>query len=668
MTDPAAVVVPLASPVPAELFLGLVIALGAAAAVGTTIGWLAPTQLDKVLLGFSYLVGAVGFGLTGDLALVFAPPAMTLGWLLVRERFGRRRRARRRRPRSGRTGSSDDGGSGPAGSDSRGDGTALAPGDLTTEPPGHDFEDVGGMADLKATLEDRVIEPLAEPDRYDAYGIGAVNGVLFYGPPGCGKTFLASAVASETGYNYLEVSPAEITSKYIGEAADNVATLFETARENEPCLVFLDEIDAIAGDRADHMATSEQQMVNQLLTELESQDDAEIVVFAATNYLEDVDDAILRSGRFDERIEVPPPDREARREILALELSDAPTAEHVALGSIADGTAGYASSDVELLGDVAARHAIADEAPIQQSHLQQALAETETSIPGWLDRYEDRFEEDLRRGPTQEPVPFEELPGMEEIAETVDRRVLGPVRHAEYYEEYGVEPVHGALLVGPPDAGKSTVARSIAAELDRDSIEISPDRFRREGVTELADRAAEIVEDARDAAPSVLLLDDLEELAPADGGSHAHRELASRLASLLPTLEGDEVLVVGTAGSIGAVDADVLHAGAFDERIEVPPPDGATRAAILGDELPGTMVESDVELAAVAEATEGFSIRDLRHLAGRVARQALRREEKVSTDRLVEEAEAVEPTLADWQPSRSAPAAEDIFEPLRTDD
>ncbi|NGM67475.1 AAA family ATPase [Natronolimnobius sp. AArcel1] len=628
-------------------FLAVVLMAGTVAVALRTVSWAVAAQADRLFLGAAYVVGVGGFVATGDAALVFAPPALTLAWQFVGRHTDGGTQTRQIQ------GAPGDGDSSHARDDSEDEtGTALAGDDLETEPPGHDFSDVGGMMELKETLHDRVIDPLTREDVYDYYGIGAVNGVLFHGPPGCGKTFVASALAAETDYNYLEVTPSDITSKYIGEAADNVATLFETARENEPCLVFIDEIDAIAGDRSGRMANSEQQMVNQLLTELESQTDADIVVFAATNYVDDVDDAILRSGRFDERIEIPPPDRRARLEMLRLELADAPVSEEVSLEAIAEATAGYASSDVTLVADVAIRHAIGDESPVEQGHLQQAVSEIDTSIAGWLDRYEDHFGEELGRSSADEPVALDSLPGMEDIGAELERRVLEPVRNPDGYERYEVPAVDGVLLYGPPDAGKTSLAQSLAAELDRPIVELSTARFHQEGVDEPADRAAEIIEDARSLAPCVLMLDDLDELAPTSGGSRATRRVTTRLETLLPTL-GDDVLVVATTRSVDGVNIDVLHAGTFDERIEVPPPDGTTRAAILAKSLPDGFLAADIDLETVAEATAGFSIRDVRHLAGRVAREALRREEQITTDRLIAEADGVEATLAGWHESAS---------------
>jgi SpoVK/Ycf46/Vps4 family AAA+-type ATPase len=252
------------------------------------------------------------------------------------------------------------------------------------------FADVGGMAELKERLRETVVDPLESPEAYEEYGLDVLNGLLLYGPPGCGKTYLAGALAGEIGHAFLEVSPADLASKWMGEPAGNVADLFAIARANAPCILFLDEIDAIAGARGG-MQTSQQQMVNQLLTELEGLDGEDVVVVGATNLLEDVDSAIRRSGRFDERVEVPPPDAEARREILQVHLDDRPVSEDIDWGPVVEGTEGYAASDVELLAENAARNAFQDGTAIGDDHFDTALFETQSSLRTWEDgeRYAD---------------------------------------------------------------------------------------------------------------------------------------------------------------------------------------------------------------------------------------------------------------------------------------
>lgn len=258
--------------------------------------------------------------------------------------------------------------------------------------PSRDFTDVGGLPELQTTLARTVIEPLKNADEYDEYDLDVIDGVLLYGPPGCGKTYLSVALAGELGYHFLSIQPADIVSKWMGQPAQNVADLFAIARENQPCLVFLDEIDAIAGDRERGMNASERQLVNQLLAELDDITDDDVVVVAATNLIDDVDSAIRRSGRFDERIEVPPPDAEARREILGIHLRDRPTADDIDWEPAVEATAGYAASDLTLIAEDAARRAFRADEPVDGSHLEAAADDAQSSLRDWTDR--DRYEDD----------------------------------------------------------------------------------------------------------------------------------------------------------------------------------------------------------------------------------------------------------------------------------
>jgi transitional endoplasmic reticulum ATPase len=287
-------------------------------------------------------------------------------------------------------GGGDGGADGPE-SDASGDESADAESFLE-EPPDLDFDDVGGMSELKQTLIDKVVDPLDRPELYEEYDLGVVNGVLLYGPPGTGKTYITRALAGKLDYNFIEVTPSDITSSLVGESADNVSELFEAARTNQPCLVFIDEIDAIAGKRSGgaQKTQSERQMVNQFLTELTETQGEDVIVVAATNLLESVDDAIKRSGRFDERIEVPPPDGTARIAILRVHLRDRPVlTEAIDWDRIEELSKGYSASDMELIATNAARSALQDAREqddiqrIEQHHLEEAIEETAPSLEDW---------------------------------------------------------------------------------------------------------------------------------------------------------------------------------------------------------------------------------------------------------------------------------------------
>ncbi|MXR40721.1 AAA family ATPase [Halobaculum sp. WSA2] len=286
--------------------------------------------------------------------------------------------------------SGSDGSSDGSNGDSGADEDTIDTDRYLVESPDIDFEDVGGMEDLKDTLTESIIDPLEEPELYDRYGLGTVNGVLLHGPPGTGKTFITRALAGTMGFSYIELEANDLTSSLVGEAADNVADVFEAAKANQPCLVFLDEIDAIATERSGGMqkTMSESQMITQFLTEMSSLGDTDVVFVAATNLPDEIDGAAWR--RFDKRIEVPPPEADGRRAVLSKHLEDCPVDEgSVDLNHLAEHTDGYTPSDLAIIVDEAARNALQDTRergdfqPIAQRHLKHAVAETDASLEAW---------------------------------------------------------------------------------------------------------------------------------------------------------------------------------------------------------------------------------------------------------------------------------------------
>lgn len=264
------------------------------------------------------------------------------------------------------------------------------PSNYLEEPPEMNFRDVGGMTDLKDTLRDKVIDPLERPELYEEYDLGIVNGVLLHGPPGTGKTYITQALAGELGYNYIEARASDITSSLVGEASKNMAELFEVARDNQPCLLFIDETESIVGDRSGgHQKTSsESQMITQFLTEMSEIKGDDVIVVGATNLPDDIDGAAIR--RFEERIEVPPPDATARAAVLRIHLRERPVVtEEIDWDEIKSLTEGYSSSDLEIIASSAARRALKqarerDEVvPITHEHLETAIEETDSSLEAW---------------------------------------------------------------------------------------------------------------------------------------------------------------------------------------------------------------------------------------------------------------------------------------------
>jgi AAA+ superfamily predicted ATPase len=284
------------------------------------------------------------------------------------------------------------------------DGTAeqpqrARPDDVTAETGGYDAEraglrlaDVAGMAEVKARLEAAFLAPMRNPDLRKLYGKSLRGGLLLYGPPGCGKTFIARAVAGELGARFMAVSFADVVDMYIGSSERNIREVFATARQNAPCVVFLDEVDAIGQKRSQLRSTPMRSTVNQLLLELDdvSGGNDGVFVLAATNHPWDVDSALRRPGRLDRTLLVLPPDEQAREAVFRFHLRDRPVAG-IELTSLAARTDGFSAADIAHICETAAELALLDSARtghvrmIGQDDLLAAVSQVRPSLGAWFD-------------------------------------------------------------------------------------------------------------------------------------------------------------------------------------------------------------------------------------------------------------------------------------------
>ena len=252
--------------------------------------------------------------------------------------------------------------------------------------------DVAGLAEVKARLEAAFLAPLRNPELRRLYGKSLRGGLLLYGPPGCGKTFIARAVAGEVGAHFLTVSLADIADMYAGQSERNVRELFETARGAAPCVLFLDEVDAIGQKRSQLRSTTMRSAVNQLLLELDAVSGGNdgVFVLAATNHPWDVDGALRRPGRLDRTLLVLPPDGPAREAVFRFHLSGRPVAG-IELGALASRTDGYSAADIAHVCESAAEIALLDAARsgavrmIRQDDLVAAAGQVRPSLAGWFE-------------------------------------------------------------------------------------------------------------------------------------------------------------------------------------------------------------------------------------------------------------------------------------------
>lgn len=246
---------------------------------------------------------------------------------------------------------------------------------------GKGFSVIAGMQELKDTIQLDVIDALNDKERYAEYGLTIPNGMLLYGPPGCGKTFFAEKMAEEIGFNFYQIKPSDIQSKWVNASQENIKNLFDEAKQNAPSIIFIDELDALVPNRdtsnISHMNTS---AVNEFLAQMNNCGEDGIFIVGATNRPNAIDPAILRSGRLDKHIYLPPPDFEARKLMFELYLKKRPTEIGLNYEELAKATENYVSSDIKFLCDEASRKALKQDTRITKNIVLETIKSNKPSI------------------------------------------------------------------------------------------------------------------------------------------------------------------------------------------------------------------------------------------------------------------------------------------------
>lgn len=482
----------------------------------------------------------------------------------------------------------------------------VPPQDLET------FDDVAGLDEVKEQLRATIGAILENPDEAARYRL-VHNGILFYGPPGTGKTLLSRALAGEYGLRYLRFTPAAIASSLAHETAANLQRLFELAAESVPCLLFLDEIDVIAGARDDHPGTDHREIVTQLMTSLEEcRNVPGLVVCAATNDIDKLDPG-LREGRFDARIRVPLPDRDGRREVLSLHLrgrGDAVRWEDVDLEPVVAATAGRNAAALEQIVTSAAQTALAAQRPIVQEDLVGAV----------------RRREGRDRAGLEEKVTWEDVVLPDETREQLMDLVNVFVK-PEHALTLGIQPPPGILLHGPPGTGKTTIAKAMATEIEASFYERSAADLLSKWAGESEERVARLFAKARANRPSIIFVDEIDGLLRtrgSDGSNRWEERVVSQFLRELDGLSGGEgVLLVGATNRLDVIDPALRQRRLTP--IEVGLPDGPARLQLLRQLLAGTALAPDADLRELAVATEGMSGADLKRLRDLAGMKALGR-------------------------------------------
>ncbi|MFB6205503.1 MAG: AAA family ATPase [Haloglomus sp.] len=481
------------------------------------------------------------------------------------------------------------------------------------------YEDIGGLDEELDLVKEMIELPLSEPELFRQLGIDPPKGVLLHGPPGTGKTLIARAVANEVDAHFETISGPEIVSKYKGDSEERLRETFDRAEEHAPAIIFIDEIDSIAGTR-DEEADMENRLVAQLLTLMDGLDDrGEVVVIGATNRLDALDPALRRGGRFDREIEIGAPRAEGRREILDVHTRGVRLAADVDLDTYAARTHGFVGADLASLVKEAGMVALRDRADREE------LTVTKADFEAAMNAVEPSA---MREYVAEAPdATFDDVGGLEEAKQTLREAIEWPLQYGALFEATRTDPPSGVLLYGPPGTGKTLLARALAGESEVNFIAVDGPELLDRYVGESERAIREVFDRARQAAPSILFFDEIDAVAGVRGsGTH---EVTERVVSqLLTELDGLEdnpnVVVLAATNRRDALDPALLRPGRLEEHVEVPAPDADGRRAILQVHGRDKPFADDVDLDEFVSVTEGFSGADLAALVRTASMRAIR--------------------------------------------
>jgi transitional endoplasmic reticulum ATPase len=514
---------------------------------------------------------------------------------------------------------------------------------ILTEPsaetkgvPRTTYEDLGGLEKEIKLIREMVELPMQHPEIFQTLGIDPPKGVLLLGPPGCGKTLLARAVANESDANFFSINGPEIISKFYGDSEAKLREIFQHAQQNAPSIILIDELDSIAPKREEVTGEVEKRVVAQLLSLMDGLTGrGNVIVIGATNRPNALDPALRRPGRFDREIEIGTPDKRGRHEILLIHSRGMPLARDVDLKVLAERTHGYTGADLAALCREAAMKALLRYLPeinLKEERIPPSVLEKmEVRIDDFMNAFKEITPTAMREIAVEVPVVhWDEVGGLEEVKEKLKEAVEWPLKNPEVFKRLGIQPPKGILLIGPPGCGKTMLARAVATESEANFISIKgPEVFSRwVGESEKAIR--EIFRKARMASPAIIFFDEVDSLVPRRGLGYGDSGVTERVISqLLTEMDGimplEDIIVIAATNRPDIVDSAVLRPGRFDRLIYVPEPDEAARLEIFKINTKNMPLSNDVDIKE-HRMTKGYSGADISSVCREAAMNALRRD------------------------------------------
>lgn len=482
------------------------------------------------------------------------------------------------------------------------------------------YEDIGGLSKDIRRIREMIELPLKHPELFEKLGIEAPNGVLLYGPPGCGKTLIAKAVANETDTHFLHINGPEIMHKFYGESEARLREVFAEASKNSPSIIFIDEIDAIAPKRegVSEEKQVEKRVVGQLLALMDGLESrGKVIVIGATNIPNVLDPALRRPGRFDREICISIPDRNSRLEIINIHTRGMPLAKNVSLEKIADITHGFVGADLAALCRESAMACIRKILPkIETDNYipPEMLLNLEVSMDDFIDALRDVNPSVLREVFVEIPdVKWDEIGGLEEVKNKLKEFIEWPMKYPQIFEYAKTKSPRGILLYGPPGNGKTLIAKAIANESGSNFISIKGPELISKFLGESERGIREIFKKAKQASPCIIFFDEIDAIA-SKRGNIGDSGLCDRILSqLLTEIDGLEelrgVTVLAATNRIDIIDPALLRPGRFDILIELHYPNSKEMLEIFRVHTRGKPLE-DVNFSLLIKTMEDISSKD----------------------------------------------------------
>jgi transitional endoplasmic reticulum ATPase len=521
------------------------------------------------------------------------------------------------------------------------------------------YEEIGGLDDELEQVHEMVELPMRYPELFQRLHIDPPRGLLLHGPPGTGKTLITKAVAGEVDAFVTTISGPEIASAHYGESEERLREIFEEAEANAPAIVFIDEVDAIAPKR-EESGDTERRVVAQLLGLMDGLEErGRVAVIGTTNRVDAVDSALRRPGRFGRELEIGVPDEDGREEILGIHTRGMPLGADIDLGTYAGNTHGFVGADIENLVKESAMCAIRrarpdldPESDDVDAAVLDSLSVTDADVKEALKGVEPSA---LREVFVELPdVSWADVGGLDETKERLRETIEWPLAYPDAFERVDLRPAKGVLLHGPPGTGKTLLAKAVANEAQSNFISIKGPELLDKYVGESEKGVREVFAKARENAPTVIFFDEIDAMAGERGEGAGDAGVGERVVSqLLTELDGlenlEDVVVVAATNRPDLIDDALVRPGRLDRHVHVTAPDEAARREIFGVHTREKPLADGVDLADLAERTDGYVGADIEAVCREAATAAVREYVRGANEEPTADVETIHLTLEHFE-------------------